>query len=243
MNISEKQFNKAQKSFNKLSLSEKKKNVMLQSIYSSTNTVRTETFVKSTYAHLFTFKKMATVFAILLFLVSSGTTYASYESLPSQKLYSFKVNVIEPTERFFGMNPEVQLKRRIREVEKLQADQVWSKETQESSKEAFDKTLVYISSDTNIATASYFSIFSEEKEEVEMDNAIPIEITTEIKEEIEIDIPEIIIKEDAIIDTNLEINIPEIPVVEEVLEVENDLENETIKIDIVENNQSVDISL
>jgi hypothetical protein len=96
MKIKQEQFNSAQETFSKKSLSNIQKQTMLSNIYSENKMVISQPIKSPFISHFTLIKQKILVLIVIIFLIISGTSYASAMSLPGDLLYSVKVDILEP---------------------------------------------------------------------------------------------------------------------------------------------------
>jgi hypothetical protein len=150
MKITRKQFNKAQKTFTKRSLSNIQKHAMLSYIYSESKNItpRSLTTVSPWSSYFVFFRQKAFVAMAIIVLLVSGTSYASAMSLPGDLLYDIKVTIIEPiglTLRFGEKSKNEYrislLQKRVTELEKLRQRGGIDENSQRASSKATNKNI------------------------------------------------------------------------------------------------------
>ncbi len=212
MKITQEQFNKAQKTFSKKSLSDTQKHTMLSNIYTESKVTITKPVVSPLSSYFIFFRQKAFVAVAVMVLLVSGTSYASAQSLPGDLLYGIKVNVIEPIGLAIRFSEESKneykislLQKRIEELEELKQGGKLNEDSQKASSEATDK---------NVRDLESSAIFDEHGENVDVAEKIKVYnnlIDSEIK-----------------IETNIKINNEEKPDVNEDVggeKIANDLDS------------------
>ena len=146
MKITKEQFNKAQKTFSKKSLSGTQKHAMLSSIYSEKN-VSERSVISPLSSYFIFFRQKAFVAAVVVVLLLSGTSYVSAHSLPGDLLYPIKTNIIESIGLALRFNEEAKneyriylLKKRVDELEELKQRGEISEDSRQDSSKATNKT-------------------------------------------------------------------------------------------------------
>lgn len=226
--MTQEQFDKAQKTFSKKSLSDSQKQVILSNIYSQ-GAIPTQPVVSPLSSYFLFFRQKAFIATAVVVLLISGTSYASAQSLPGDLLYVMKVNVLEPIGLALRFSEEAKneyrislLKKRVDELEELKQ----MGEISESSKE--DSSRV---TNKNIKDLESRAVFNEEGEndtiskEVEVYNGLTdpeLEIDTNIDTNIYLNTEVIEETEEESIELELDSGESITPKIEEDLEVKTE---------------------
>ena len=216
MKITREQFNKAQKTFSKKSLSDIQKHIILSNIYSESEVAITRPVVSSSSSYFVFFRQKVFVAVAVVILLVSGTSYASAKSLPGDLLYGMKVNVIEPIGLALRFNEKSKneykislLQKRVEELEKLKERGNINEDSQKASSEATNK---------NIKELEHSAIFDEKGGNVDVsekletynnliDAKLKIETNIKIDDNKELDVTEQVdIKEETTGDSDSGIN-------------------------------------
>lgn len=191
MKITQEQFNKAQKTFSKKSLSDTQKQSMLSKIYFTSEVATTSHLPGLFHSRLGGFRAKALATGAIIALLVSGTSYASAMSLPGDLLYGMKVNVLEPIGLTLRLSEESKneyrillLEKRVEELERLRQRGEIGEESQKKSAEAANK---------NIKELESSAIFDEKGENADVSEKVNnynnlIDATLKIETNMQIDV-------------------------------------------------------
>lgn len=256
MKITQEQFNSAQKTFTKKSLSVIQKQTMLSNIYRDNKEFAIKPIVSPFISHFTLFRQKIAVSLAIIILLISGTSYTSAMSLPGDLFYDVKVDIIEPIGLVVRANEVSRneykislLEKRVNELNKLKEKGDIYENSQKASFKATNKNVKELEKSAIFNEKGQNAIVSEKIKSYNELIDVNLKIETSIKiddqdfeDEKELELVDIINKEeDIIIET--EESLTEIEedlidteeditdIIDEEVDESNEIEDKEVEID------------
>ncbi|MEX0912905.1 MAG: hypothetical protein WDZ56_00065 [Candidatus Paceibacterota bacterium] len=198
MDNQETEFNKAAKTLKGVSLTTREKDAMRKHIYEAVEVGEVAVSTPSPFVYSSFFRQRTLVALMAVFLLTAGTSYASFaslSSLPGEPLYEMKVNVLEPIGAAVRLNEKEKsqyyitlLRQRVAEIKRLKEEDRLKSYNELISFKAAQKIIAEIEASLSFdAEAENLEIISTQ---VETYNSIVLDESFKLKTIIELHINE-----------------------------------------------------